>query len=392
MKQTAIVIGRADAIKLGLIRSLGEYGCNVISIHLVPSYKVRSKPIDYYCKYVSHYYFSTSDDLIRLLVEKCSDSSCKPVLFPLDDKSVYLTDEAYDQLKELFLIPNVGHREKGVISLMDKFRQKELARKAGLKVPKGWIIPYINGNFEIPEDIEFPCFVKGLSSYNSAKAAQKKCDTRKDLLAFLDYCRLKSPHSLLVEKALEIDKEVGFIALSDGSNFVIPAKVELLEMGEGSSHGISYLAHVYPIDINESHHRLIGQLIREIGFVGILNFDFIESNGDLFFVEINFRYAAYGYAVHKAGVNLPALCVNMMSGANADNIPTVIDHDVVYFNEKIAIKGVIERHLSWKKYFRLSKSADCPLVASSDDPSPYRHFMWRSFRGYLKSLVKNKER
>jgi len=387
LKQTAVVIGRADTIKLGLIRSLGEYGYNVISIHLVTSSKVRVKPIDYYSKYVSQYYFSTAEDLIRLLVEKCLDDSCKPILFPLDDKSVYLIDEAYNQLKGLFLIPNVGNRERGIISLMDKFKQKELARKAGLKVAKGWVIPYKDGNFEIPADIEYPCFVKGQESYNSTKDIQIKCTNREDLLAFLDYFRLKCPHSILVEEFLEIDKEVGFIALSDGNQFIIPAKVELLEMGEGKAHGVSYLDHIHPLSTNGSLCELIGKYIREIGYVGICNFDFIKSHGELYFVEVNFRYAAYGYGVYRAGVNLPALCVSMMTGTSSDNLSTVMDRDVSYFNEKIAITGVIEKNMSWKRYFELSKSSDCPLIASSDDPSPYRHFMLNSLLRYIKSFV-----
>ena len=387
MKQTAIVIGKADGIKLGLIRSLGEYGCNVISIHIVTSSKVRVKPIDYYSKYVSHYYFSTADDLIPLLVEKCSGGSCKPVLFPLDDKSVYMIDEAYNQLKVLFLIANVGHRERGIISLMDKFKQKELARKAGLKVAKGWIVPYTNGDFEIPEDIEYPCFVKGNLSYIVDKSNQKKCNNSEDLSYLLKKARVNSPYPLIVEEYIPAENEVGFIGVTANNECIIPAKVVKTSVGKGTANGVTMCSKITPLSPDCNLVKSLKTFLLSMDYTGISNLDFIEYNGNLYFLEANFRYAAFGFAYQNAGVNLPALCVSMMTGTSSDNLSTVMDRDVSYFNEKIAITGVIEKNMSWKRYFELSKSSDCRLIASSDDPSPYRHFMLNSLLRYIKSFV-----
>ena len=369
LKQTAVVIGRADAIKLGIIRSLGEYGCNVISIHIVTSSKVRVKPIDYYSKYVCHYYFSTAEDLIRLLVEKCLDDSCKPILFPLDDKSVYLIDEAYNKLRDLFLIANAGHREKGVISLMDKFKQKELARKAGLKVAKGWVIPYKDGNFEIPADIVYPCFVKV------------------ELLELLNEAKIKCPYPLIVEEYIPAENEVGFIGVTANNECIIPAKVVKTSVGKGTANGVTMCSKITPLSPDCDLVKSLKTFLLSMDYTGISNLDFIEYNGNLYFLEANFRYAAFGFAYQNAGVNLPALCVSMMTGTSSDNLSTVMDRDVSYFNEKIAITGVIEKNMSWKRYFELSKSSDCRLIASSDDPSPYRHFMLNSLLRYIKSFV-----
>lgn len=387
LKQTAVVIGRADAIKLGLIRSLGEYGCNVISIHLVTSSKVRVKPIDYYSKYVSQYYFSTAEDLIRLLVEKCLGSSCKPILFPLDDKSVYLIDEAYNKLRDLFLIANAGHREKGVISLMDKFKQKELARKAGLKVAKGWVIPYKDGNFEIPADIEFPCFVKVNLSYVVAKKLQKRCDNKEELLELLNEAKIKCPYPFIAEEYISAENEVGFIGVTANNECIIPAKVVKTSVGKGTANGVTMCSKITPLSPDCDLVKSLKTFLLSMDYTGISNLDFIEYNGNLYFLEANFRYAAFGFAYQNAGVNLPALCVSMMTGTSSDNLSTVMDRDVSYFNEKIAITGVIEKNMSWKRYFELSKSSDCPLIASSDDPSPYRHFMLNSLLRYIKSFV-----
>ena len=72
-----IVIGSADVIKLGLIRSLGELGYKVISIHICKGRTLKIKPLDYYSRYVSSYYFSNGNNLIDLLINKCTDEIIK---------------------------------------------------------------------------------------------------------------------------------------------------------------------------------------------------------------------------------------------------------------------------------------------------------------------------
>ena len=116
MKPKVIIIGSADVIKLGFIRLVGQVGYPVIVIHIVKSYKSRTKPIDYYSKYVSSYYFSKSDDLVTVLLEKCTDENNPPFLFPLDDSSVCSIDYNFQFLKSHFRLSHINH-EGGAINI-----------------------------------------------------------------------------------------------------------------------------------------------------------------------------------------------------------------------------------------------------------------------------------
>ena len=91
MKPTIIIIGSADVIKLGLIRSFGESGYKIVSIHVSGKNKFKMKPLDYYSKYVSAYYFTKAKDLIDLLIDKCRDDVQKPILMPLADSIIAMS-------------------------------------------------------------------------------------------------------------------------------------------------------------------------------------------------------------------------------------------------------------------------------------------------------------
>lgn len=392
MKQTVIVIGSADVIKLSLIRPIGELGCNVISIRLIKANKRAGKPLDKFSKYVKNYYECKIEDLIKFLLDNCTGFSPKAVLFPIDDNSVYKIDESYSLLKDFFYIANVKQQDNGIVQLMNKFKQKDLAQKAGLNVVKGWVIPFVNGQYEVPNDIVFPCFIKGLNSFISSKSVQQRCDNKENLLKFLDGLRSKYPYPLLAEQYIEIDRELGFMAFSDGEINLIPSKVELLKMGEGTTHGVSMLGYITPLSVIDQQYKAIETFLKQIDYVGICNFDFIESHGKLYFVELNFRYAAYGYGILKSGVNLPSIYINRMNGLPISDIETTMRKSIHYFNEKIGLLNVIERKITWKDYFSIKKKASCMMVASTKDPLPYFVFLIRFLYKYAKSRLKKIKR
>lgn len=392
MKPTVIVIGSADVIKLGLIRSVGELGYKVISIHIVGSSKsnmFRLKPLDYYSKYISAYYYSTADNLIDLLINKCSLRDQKPVLFPLDDKSVFLIDQSHHILNDHFLYAHVNHQEGGIIHLMNKNLQKKLAVEAGLYVAKGWEIPIVNGNYIVPKDIEYPCFVKGLFSYQSSKRCQCKCSNAHELNMFLSQSLQRGAYSLYAEEYLSVEREKGVIALSWGNNCTTPAIVDFIEEGRGSSNGVSMFGRINHLDGQDDLSRTIQRFIKSLHYTGICNIDFIESNGNLYFVEINFRYAAYGYGVFLAGVNLPALFVNNLLCVDVEGKKQLSVNGKTYFNEKVCIFNLIEKYISYEKYRELKKSADFRLIENSKDPKPY-HMLWSIIVNRLLILIKSK--
>ena len=374
-KPNIVVIGSADVIKLGLIRSLGELGYKVISIHICKGRNSKIKPLDYYSKYLDSYYYTNGNNLIGLLINKCKDDNCKPVLFPLDDNSVYIIDQAYQILEKHFLFAHVNHKTGGIVELMNKSIQKQRAAEAGLNVAKGWKLPYDNGDYIIPRDIEFPCFVKGELGYEGGKRLQKLCHNYDELRNLLDESLKLNRISFIAEEYLPIDKEVGFMAISDEKGSMIPAMIEKTAIGKGTTNGVTMGGRMIFLNDSDIIVQSIKAFLRSIHYVGISNFDFIESKGKMYFLEANFRYAAYGYGISTAGQNLPDLFVRSLYGESLKNNSVISDKDLCFFNEKIGFYNVLERFISWSEYKSFKKKSDYLMVKCKNDPEPYRIFL-----------------
>ena len=386
-KPQIIVIGTADVIKLCVIRSLGAYGCDIDVVHVGKKSRIGVNPIDYYSKYVSHYYFTSKSELIHVLLKKCKRSDTKPILFTLDDYSTFSIDNARNKLKGHFLFSHlISDGDLG--ELMNKHLLKTIAVKAGMNVVKGWPIPFKNGEFQIPDGIQYPCFVKGLLSNHVSKSVQCRCDDETALERLLASCKKNYPHPVYVEEFIPIEKNYGVIGISDGKKCLIPARADLIELGKGATNGVSILGKVSPFEKGSTIYNQINNILSELKYVGIFNIDFVESKGVVYFVELNFRFAAYGYGVFRAGVNLPAMFAESVESSNLNSIglQIAIDNDYYYLNEKIGIINVLEKSITWAKYKELKKKADFLMVKSKDDPKPYRMFLFKMAIKYLKSV------
>ena len=148
------------------------------------------------------------------------------------------------------------------------------------------------------------------------------------------------------------------------------------------------LGKVSPFDKGSHLYKQIESLLSELKYVGIFNIDFVESKGVVYFVELNFRFAAYGYGVFNAGVNLPAMFAESVETSNLNSIDlqAIIDNDYYYLNEKIGLMNVLEKSISWAKYKELKKKADFLMVKSKDDSKPYRMFLFKMALKCLKGV------
>ena len=380
----AIIIGSADVIKLCVIRAVGSFGCDVDVVHLGKKKKF-IHPVDYYSKYVNRYYFTSRDRLIQFLLNNYSRSDTKPIIFTLDDYSTFLIDKAHERLNSSFLFAHLSS-DGSLADLMNKHLLKTKALEVGMNVVQGWPIPLQDGEFQIPDGIKFPCFVKGLQSMYVSKGVQCKCDSYKELQNLLERCKKQYPYPVYAEEYISIDKDFGVIGVSDGNKCVIPAKAELLEMGQGSVNGVSMLGRVSPLEDAELYQQ-IEKLLEKLHYVGIFNIDFVESNGKIYFVELNFRFAAYGYGVFRAGCNLPAIFINTLQNCGIGSLQNTIVGSYYYLNEKIGLTSVIEKAISIAKYRALKKKADFRLVKDKEDSKPYCLFVFKYFLSYVKSRI-----
>ena len=372
----AIVIANSDIISLCTIRAIGAIGYSVDVIRICGKYDNYVKTIDYYSKYVDKYYCFVLPSKVSLsgfLLEKYKNTNQKPVIFTLGDRSTYLIDRDRDSLKDRFLFAHLDNGQ-GIAEVMNKHTVKTQAEAVGLAVAKGWPIPYENGAFSIPDDITFPCFLKGLYSYWNSKDIQKRCDNRSELVLSLEHCKSIYPHSVYAEEYVNIEKELGIMGVCDGNKCIIPAITELLVMGKGSSHGVSILGHIEPIVEEDTMQKKIEELLLKLHYIGIFNIDLIKTKDQFMFVELNLRYATYGYALFRAGVNIPELFISVLLKQINSNLSTQLNGEYYYLNEAVAFNNIAEGELSRKDYLELKKKADILFVESSDDPKPMKHF------------------
>lgn len=393
MSHRIIILGSNPISRLALIRAVGNVGnCQVTVVNMVSQIASKSiRAFDVYSKYVDSVLYARKFDangLATLLLERCCNESEKPIIMSVDDDSACLIDSVQDRLSDFFHFSHVHHQAGAIAGLMDKLKQKQLAKEFGFNVVESWSVDCVEGKYIVPDGVKFPCYVKGRLSYHSAKKYQKKCSSKKELLEWLAVIAQNNPSPLLIEEFVEIDKEYGVIGYCDKEKVILPCIVELLDGGHGGHKGVSAFGRVNDFRLNKELRPKIEQMLKHIQLTGMFNIDFIESKGQWYFVELNFRYAAYGYAVCKAGVNLPAFQIYGMLSKDDSELSTRVKNGYSYVNEKVAFDDVKGGHRSWRNYKALVKNADCRLINQKDDPKPYRHFRSGMMITYLKSRLK----
>ena len=90
---------------------------------------------------------------------------------------------------------------------------------------------------------------------------------------------------------------------------------------------------------------LIDNLIKfvaSLNYEGLYDVDLIETaDGKMYFVELNMRFGASGYAVTQSGVNLPGMFADYMLLNKPIDMNVVLeDAGKTFINEKIMTDGV----------------------------------------------------
>ena len=401
MKQKVVIIGHGYTSRLGIIRSLASLDCEITVIAMVSyNYWGRilrlnwGKPIDCYSKFVHQMYYSPLKDgerLINLLLEKCTDSHQKVIIIPDTDFSAMVIDNNQKRLSEHFLFPHINYEQGAVGKWMDKEKQKSLARAVGLNVANSKIVNIVDGRYEIPNGIDYPCFTKPIITIVGGKQYFKRCDTKEDLSKLLNFASREKNIRFLVEDFKEITTEYAVLGFSDGNNVVIPGIIEFIANSK-SHFGIAREGKVLPVTGFESLIENFKEFVRRMGFCGLFDIDFYESDGKLYFGEMNLRFGGSGYAVTKKGVNLPAMMVKNLCGENYINMPHSISSSSTYVNERMCLDDWSSYHITETDYRSIINHADIKFVYDNEDPGPYRkmrhYFLMQRLKRRLKKWLK----
>ena len=380
----AIVIGRNYTSLLGMIRAAGMAGCEVIAIRTVKGWNkatnkkklVGGKPIEASSKYVKQHFFVDQgrDELIKFLLENCRFDDEKAVLLPVDDFVASTIDLNQDKLRDFFVFPNINNTQGEVVRLMDKNIQKEFAKKAGLNVADGWVINIKDGKYDIPDGIKYPVFTKPEVSFLGNKRCMKRCNNESELINVIQNIMKERECPLLIERFISIEKEYGILGFSCKGHSVIPGIVNKLAIGHGTHNGVTLIGSYSSLaPYGELKSKLLA-LMSEISFTGLFDIDLYESDGIIYFNELNLRLGAFGYAAIRAGINMPEMLINALytndyRADDADYFGTI-----KCISEKVNLDDYSSGYISWKQYNKNIHDVDYGFLYDDNDIQPYKVF------------------
>lgn len=398
MAQKVVIIGHSFSSRLSIIRSVAQIGCD-ITVIVMTGFKRDGKtindkkPIDCYSKYVRNVYYclrTAKETLIQILLNHCADSQQKVVLIPDSDDTVVAIDNNRERLKDFFLFPHIIPQSGNLEYWMDKTHQKELAREVGLNTADLLqVIEIIDGRYDIPSGLTYPCFSKPLATMNGGKGGMRRCNNAQELSCALDYIiQYRSKNvKVLIEDYKEIEQEYALLGFSNGKEVVIPAILRFLSVSKHNK-GIARQGVVMPIDGFEELVDRFKQLILRIGFVGVFDIDFYESGGEFYFCEANLRFGGSGYAITKMGVNLLAMMVKYLTDESIEDMNRYISGTAIYANERMCMDDWSYGYISKKEYHRILDGSDIRFIPDDNDPLPEQAYQKKIRTMRFKKAIK----
>lgn len=384
----AIVMGRLYTTRLTLVRAAGMVGCDVV---LIQTHKIKNVflKIDGSSKYViarHHCPEPNENALIETILRYCGKGR-KIVLLPADDWVASVLDRHYEQLDKLCFVPNVDNKQGGVLRLMDKDLQKNIARKIGANVAKGWLCVKSDGVYHIPDGVTYPCFTKPQESYTRPlKHLQKKCNDRFELEeTLLKIARIYNK-PILVEEFVEITKEYGVQGATFEGKAIAPSAIEK----SLSRRGITASGKIFPIKQIPNIQDKVTAFLKETKMTGIFDIEFYESHGKLYFNEFNVRLGANGFALTYGIYNIPGLYIKYRFGESEGEYVGPTDFKEKSFVSEKVVRDIYyeEQCMSFLEYKRLVKNADILCVKYDGDKKPYKVFVKWDFILPLKKKLR----
>ena len=375
-----IVIGEEHYTPLGVIRSLGEAGVNPIAYIK----KNKRTKIASCSKYISELHMiDYYEEAVNDIISQYGKEKYKPIVIPCDDIVVRCFDRRYDTVKDMFYVNNAG--KTGRIALyQDKEKLYELARKCGLNVAQSWKVK----KGEFPIDIRYPVITKPIESYEGWKQDYFVCSSEDELREA--YKKIKGNTLLLqryIKKKTEITLE-GFsakegcevlFAIKARYTYVLPDYYSMSMIVSNSS--------------DKQVENTLRKMFEEIKYEGIFEVEFMEDeNGELWFLEINFRNSTWSYASTKLGMNLPILWSKSMLGEELkkDVIKKIPENykaiaEVPDFEQRVRRFKMI----SLKKWISEIKNADCLYFYNKNDMKPFISVWYYKLKSIMhKSMLK----
>lgn len=401
-KNKIVVLGRNYTSLLGMIRAVGKLDCEVTVIrsvneipkkyslkNIIKSFFYSNKQIEEYSKYVGNFLYtieSKPEYLINLLLNTFKNDK-DVIIIPTDDFTASTIDLYQDRLKERFLFPNINNTQGEITKIMDKKIQKDIAINSNLNVAESYVVKVIKHNYEIPDKIKYPVFTKPLISFKGNKSFMKKCDNESELRDILNQIAEKIDCEILIEQFIEIEKEYAVLGYCNNNKVIMPGIIEMLESGTGAHKGVTLKGKVKKFSQNDNLYEKLSTFMSSLNFHGLFDIDLYESNGKIYFNELNLRFGASGFAITSSGCNLPKMLVDDLWHKTSLSDSVEINESI-FINEKVNLEEYIAKKISYKKFKSLYENVKITFVYDKDDKLPYHIYKKMLFVAKIKNLFR----
>ena len=309
-------------------------------------------------------------------LEALADPSRKQVLLCVDDFLVAIVDDNYDRLAPFFHLSNINEEAGAVTRLMDKDKQKQLAARCGLPVLRSTIATTNADGVMIPGDTPYPCFVKPLISMQGAKKTMARCDSEAELEGLLQQLSGGKEGRFLAEQYINLKDEYAALGISLPGLVWIPGAFRYIRSGHRERTGVAVTGRI------ETHPALpevlnaCKEFVTALQYHGIFDIDLLESEeGNLYFIEINFRSGASTHVFSAAGANLPAAFADYATkGTLPDMTKYEANRTAVFVSEKALLEEYVHSDVSGKEIAQAQAEANVPFIRDTADPAPYVYF------------------
>ena len=384
----ALVVGSNQNTNLGIVRALGEAGHEVHLLVLNKGKRGRMPRFDAASRYIASVLTCRMDDDEGLVakINALSKDEDPLFVFPSVDVATVMIDRNLNKLENV-VAPSVCGEQGMVEFYSDKFNQIELAKKAGLDVP--WSRKVEPGDdIEVAiEGVPYPCFCKSIARYSGGKEYMQVCKDANELAEYLA-AAAKERQAILVQELLDVSCEYDLAGVGSESGAWVPLALTKLQASQGSHHGITLKARVYPSQELGDVAERIEKFVELMEYRGVFDVDMLEANGRIYFCEMNLRPGTTTFGFTSAGANLPAAFVRAyFDGALEPAKEAAQLKGLTFCNDYTLAQEVSEKAMTKGDAKKLLSSCDVRLVQNSNDPAPGRTFLAaNALKGLKKSL------
>jgi carbamoylphosphate synthase large subunit len=313
----------------------------------------------------------SGDELEKYLIET-ADKNNKAIIFPVDDYAVLEIDIRLNKLNESYIVPNINSKQGQIAILMDKQRQKELAKNHGLPLLKSCVIKSHSNENEFLSEIEFPCFVKPNISQGGNKSQMRLCCNADELKGALKkYCEL----DVLCEEYADIKDEYSILGASTQNGVIAPAVLKVTRGGTRSRKGVAVTGELLEPSVLGDIIQKAKEYVKSLNYTGLFDIDLIQTkDGRIYFIELNFRAGASAQALTAQGVNLAKNLADSLIFNKPLNDDKLKATGQSFVSEKLLIEEYARGDINLTQVKKYMSASDIYFIKDENDKVAYRHF------------------